>query len=180
MDSLASAGLLRLTLWDNKQSIMRVKKTMALIFSMVTLNVSAQQISADKIYEELIRQEVAHPYVTLQIATLETGRGKTARNNNLFGFRGKNGYMKFKNWQAAVTRYKQWQEKYYPKHLATKHSNGTECDYYCFLLSKGYNSGRSHSSQERQYVSKLKKMRIKNYDNIITGDGNYASALSKP
>ena len=62
------------------------------------------------------------------------------KHNNLWGFRNKNGYMKFNSWRHCCKFMKNWQDKYY--------KGG---DYYDFLVKIGY-------AEDPAYIRKLKKM----------------------
>jgi len=76
---------------------------------------------------------VKHVNIVLAQSVLETGHYKsklTRTHNNLFGFRTKNGYLKFNSWADCCAYYKRWQDRHYK---TSKYSN-----YYIFLRKIGY------------------------------------------
>lgn len=91
--------------------------------------------------EELIIQNVKHPEIVYAQAKLETGNF-TANiflvKNNLFAFRGRDGYYTYPSWQESVRVYKLWQDEHY--------KSG---DYYYFLEAIGY-------AEDSTYIQKVK------------------------
>ena len=84
---------------------------------------------------------IKHPEIVFAQARLETGNFKSllfTKNNNLFGFRGKNGYIEYNHWTESVKAYKRFQDKYY--------KGG---DYYSFLERIGY-------AEDSNYIKKVK------------------------
>lgn len=84
---------------------------------------------------------IKHPEIVFAQARLETGNFKSllfTKNNNLFGFRGKNGYIEYDHWAESVKAYKRFQDKYY--------KGG---DYYSFLERIGY-------AEDSNYIKKVK------------------------
>lgn len=95
---------------------------------------------------ELRKFGVKHPTIVLAQSRLETGNYKsrlTKTHNNLFGFRTKDGYLKFSHWKESVAYYKRWQDRHYKP---TKHSS-----YYNFLRVIGY-------AEDPNYITKVKKI----------------------
>lgn len=89
---------------------------------------------------------VEEPIYVLSQAVWETGWFKckncTWKNNNMFGFRGKNAkYMHFKSWRDCVVYYANWQKKRYPK-FKEKHPGGT---YLQFLKWSHYSESETYS-----------------------------------
>ena len=98
--------------------------------------------SSTALKQEINRQNILYTNIVYNQARLETGNFKSQvfkENNNLFGFVGKKGYIKYNSWQESVKAYKQWQTKYY-----------THGSYYDFLQKIGY-------ATDTEYVSKLKR-----------------------
>ena len=88
------------------------------------------ELSLSNVRKYLNIMEIAHPEVVIKQFILETGWGKSyvcKTFNNLFGFRGSNGYFKYKHWTESVEHYKEFQNK--------KYKGG---DYYNFLVKVGY------------------------------------------
>jgi hypothetical protein len=98
-------------------------------------------MTIENIEKELIKQNILHYEIVLKQVKVETGSLKYVRHNNIFGFRGNHGYLKFETWQDAVTYKKKWQEKNY--------KGG---DYYAFLKRIGY-------AENPNYIQHLKKMK---------------------
>jgi len=106
-----------------------------------TIVTKYQALTLKNIKRELKRIGVKHSDIVIKQVRLETGNLKYLRNNNLFGFRGNNGYLKFETWQDAVQYKKEWQDK--------KYKGG---DYYDFLVKVKYAS-------DSTYIKKLKQMK---------------------
>lgn len=80
--------------------------------------------------QEINRRNILFSNIVYNQARLETGNFMSPvfkSNKNLFGFVGRNGYIKYNTWQESVKDYKRWQLKYY--------KSG---DYYAFLEKIGY------------------------------------------
>lgn len=100
-------------------------------------------LNNETLMEELIRQGVHHPEIVLAQAKLETGHytSKLCKNkNNLFGLRGRKGYMAFNTWQESVTAYRD--------KVQYKYKGG---DYFEFLENIGY-------AEDKKYVQHVKKL----------------------
>lgn len=96
-----------------------------------------------KFKKELGILGIHHVNIVYAQAKLETGNFTSnlfLKNNNLFGFRGKNGYIKYNNWKESCLAYKLWQQKRY---------NSGEY-YYRFLKDIKY-------AEDSDYINKLKK-----------------------
>lgn len=96
---------------------------------------------------ELHIQGIKYPDVILRQACLESGWFTSLawrKNNNPFGFVGKDGYILFNDWKSAIAYYKTWQDKYY--------KSG---DYYLFLEKIKY-------ATDTNYVATLKSMDLSN------------------
>lgn len=90
---------------------------------------------------ELEKLGVQHIDIVVAQSLLETGtyRSQLVRtHNNLFGFRTKNGYLRFKSWRESCKYYKDWQRR--------KYKGG---EYFTFLKDIGY-------AEDPDYISKLK------------------------
>ena len=113
----------------------------------------SQSLTQQKIYDELVKQDVWFPEIVLKQAIIETNCGKTGsgKNNNIFGFRGRNGYKHYKNWKLSISDYKKWQEKNFCKHLELHHKD-SECNYYHFLCYIGFKDGKQCSEKGKKYV----------------------------
>ena len=96
------------------------------------------------VLKELRRLGVKHPRIVLAQSVLETGHYKSAvckTHNNLFGFRVKSGYLKFKDWKECCAYYKRWQDRHYNPN---EHQS-----YYGFLREIGY-------AEDPEYIVKVK------------------------
>lgn len=120
-----------------------------LLLAFLTLNnyyhefnlvVIERALTIQNVKEELRNQNIKHSSIVLKQIRLETGNLKYIRYNNLFGFRGNNGYLKFDTWIDAVAYAKKWQLKNY--------KGG---DYYDFLIRIKY-------AKDSTYINKLKQM----------------------
>lgn len=80
-----------------------------------------------------------------------------SKGNNLFGFRGENGYIKYKSWVNSVHAYSKWQDKKYSAYLK-KHPDGSYMDF----LSK---SGYSQTSEYKKNINYMINWLDKNYYN---------------
>jgi flagellum-specific peptidoglycan hydrolase FlgJ len=91
--------------------------------------------------------EIEHPEIVIKQFILETGWGKSyvcKKFNNLFGFRGSNGYFKYKHWTESVEHYKEFQNK--------KYKGG---DYYVFLHKVGYAEAPDYIQILKQNFGKI-------------------------
>ena len=103
--------------------------------------IGALPFSEENLAFKLDGLDVRYPEVVMAQAKLETGNYRSklfVKNNNLFGFRSKKGYLKYKSWEDSVEDYKRWQ---------TKHYRGG--DYFCFLERVGY-------AEDSNYVKRVK------------------------
>lgn len=92
---------------------------------------------------QLKLKEIKFPEIVEAQARLETGNFTSnyfKNYHNLFGFRGKNGYIKYTTWIKSVEAYAKWQTKYY--------KNNNE-DYFTFLKRINY-------AEDTNYIIKLK------------------------
>jgi len=99
--------------------------------------------SEENLIRKINREGILYTNIVMAQAKLETGNFKSQvfkENNNLFGFVGKKGYIKYNNWQESVEDYAEWQRKYY--------KSG---DYYNFLERIGY-------AEDSTYTEKLRRM----------------------
>jgi len=140
-----------------KKVLIRIQtlKLIIVCFLLIQQSVSSAQnfpkglITPQEVYMEIVCEEILHPEIVLRQAILETGWFKSKhmmQKNNLFGFRYAKTYMTFDSWQESVAYYKAWQMR--------KYINTNE-DYYAFLVRIKY-------AQSQQYVSLLKRIKIKN------------------
>lgn len=106
-----------------------------------TIVTKYKALTLKNVKRELQRIGVKHTDIVMKQVRLETGNLKHVKDNNLFGFRGNNGYLKFETWQDAVQYKKEWQDKRY------KGGN-----YYEFLLRVGY-------ATDTSYINKLKEFK---------------------
>lgn len=91
---------------------------------------------------EMYDLNIKHANVVFAQSRLETGNFKSKyfkERHNLFGFRNKNGYIKYDSWQSSVKAYSIWQNKRF------KGGN-----YYKFLVDIKY-------AEDSTYVNKLKQ-----------------------
>lgn len=115
-----------------------------------TENVSAEWktdhliLNKANLLNELKVQGVKFPEIVLAQAILETGHFKSyicRNNNNLFGLKSGNTYMKFTHWTESVAAYKEYIQNWKkpPK------------DYYKYLKDLGY-------AKDPEYTKKLKEI----------------------
>jgi hypothetical protein len=104
------------------------------------------------VLRELRRLGVKHPRIVLAQSLLETGHYKSAvckSHNNLFGFRVKSGYLRFKDWKDCCAYYKRWQDRHYkPK----EHKS-----YYGFLRHIGYAEDPEYTAKVKTITDELNK-----------------------
>ena len=108
----------------------------------------------DSVYFEIRNAGIKHSDIVFKQAVIETNCGKTGvgkTKNNLFGFRGKDGYIRYNTWKDSVKAYKKWQDKYY------KGQN-----YYEFLdcLWKTSDGVCIRYAGDEEYTNRLKKLKI--------------------
>ena len=102
-------------------------------------------LSVENLFEFIVESDIECPLIVLKQSLLETGRFTSyqcKKNNNLFGFRTEDGYLKFRSWQESVSYYKRWQAKRY-------HGG----NYYTFLENINY-------AEDTLYCKTLKNMRL--------------------
>ena len=115
---------------------------------LLLLLIQTQSIKS-QIYDYIEKSGIRNPDIVYQQSVYETGYFKSKNfklNNNLFGFRTKRGYIKYKSWTDCIDYYKKWQEKRY---LDT-----TE-NYYHFLNRINYCGCKNFN-----YAEQLKKIKI--------------------
>lgn len=98
------------------------------------------------VLKALRKEGVKHPRIVLAQSKLETGRYRSKvclLHKNLFGFRTKKGYIKFRRWQESVTYYKKWQDRHY--------NHKEYHNYYEFLEDVGY-------AEDSLYITKVKSI----------------------
>ena len=106
-----------------------------------TIHIIEKEMTIENIYEKLLECEILFPDIVIKQVKLETGYLKYVKENNLFGFQTKNGYMKFETWEEAIFYKKRWQER--------KYKGG---DYYLFLKNLPY-------AQDSLYIQKIKRIK---------------------
>lgn len=78
--------------------------------------VKIDTFSEANLKKEINDLNILHSDIVFNQARLETGnfKSKVFKNyHNLFGFVGKNGYIKYSDWKQSVKAYKDFQAKYY-------------------------------------------------------------------
>ena len=118
-----------------------IKRWLILLVLMFSLSLSAQ--TDQQVLRELQKYDVKYSRIVLAQAKLETGNFTSElckKHGNLFGLKGKKGYVKFSNWRESVKAYKKW--------VQYKYKGG---DYYVFLRTIGYAS-------DPNYITKVKKI----------------------
>src|SRR4051812_8972597 len=82
-----------------------------------SLRAQSRLEKVSNLYDSLLVHDIEKPKIVLAIAIFETGWMEchhcTYRENNLFGFRNNNGYVKFKTVSDCLDFLKHWQGKYY-------------------------------------------------------------------
>ena len=104
---------------------------------------SAHAMNDEILYRELKDLGIRHPKIVLAQAKLETGNytSQLCRNRkNLFGLKGKRGYMYFNSYKECIL--------YYKDKIQSRYIGG---DYYVFLKKIGY-------ARDPAYIQKLKKI----------------------
>lgn len=104
---------------------------------------SAHAMNDEILYKELKDLGIRHPKIVLAQAKLETGNytSQLCRNRkNLFGLKGKRGYMYFNSYKECIL--------YYKDKIQSRYIGG---DYYVFLKKIGY-------ARDPAYIQKLKKI----------------------
>lgn len=106
------------------------------------------QLNNALVYKMIIDAQVREPEIVLKQSILETGHFQSRaclQDNNLFGFTGRDGLMKFNSANDCILWYKQWQSTWYNP-LKYK-------DYYEFLNGIGY-------AEDTTYIAQLKRISI--------------------
>lgn len=97
-----------------------------------------QVISVARLYDSLRSHSIKHPKTVLAIAIYETGwmrcKSCALQQNNLFGFRTNDAFLKFSDIYESIKYLKKWQTRYYEP-WKLKHPEGT---YYEYLKYIGY------------------------------------------
>lgn len=106
-----------------------------------TIHKIVKEMTIENIYEKLLEYEILFPDIVIKQVKLETGHLKHVKNNNLFGFQTKNGYMHFETWEEAILYKKHWQER--------KYKGG---DYLLFLKNLPY-------AKDSLYIQKIKRIK---------------------
>ena len=110
-------------------------------------------LTEDNVKKEIIAQGLDYPDIVLAQAIIETG-GFTSqscrKDNNLFGLRGQDGYLKFNSWTESVAKYKDGAQAY-------KNKPKTEEDYYRHLESMGYAENPLYCKIIKETVEKRRK-----------------------
>ena len=112
-----------------------------MLILLFSLSLSAQ--TDQQVYNELKKYNIKYPHIVLAQAKLETGNYTSElckKHGNLFGLKGKKGYVKFNHWKKSVKAYRDW--------VQYKYKGG---DYYVFLKKIGYAS-------DPRYIEKIKQM----------------------
>lgn len=115
------------------------------LVSVFLVGYTGEEFSRKTLYNYILECRIKSPKIVYAQAILETGSFKSRlfnTHNNLFGFRGSQGYICYNNWRESVDHYSRWQEENY--------KGG---DYYAFLT-------KIHYAEDSSYVSKLKRITI--------------------
>lgn len=105
----------------------------------------SNKLLLDSIFYYICNKSIKYPDIVIRQVILETGWLRAPflmSRNNLFGFRGRRGYMRFGSWHESVDYYKNWQERHY--------TDSTE-NYKRFLRRMRFGS--------RRYMQYLNKIR---------------------
>ena len=116
-----------------------------LIFLFSLIGSGSEALTVDQVRREIECHKIANPCVVLAQAIIETGwfrcSGCSMDRNNLFGFRIREGYLRFDHWIDSVIYYKRWQ---------LKRLRAGE-NYFDFLRRVGY-------AEDNFYISKLQSI----------------------
>jgi hypothetical protein len=126
------------------------------IFFFIFIQSAGHSQTLRDVYDEIICNQVKYPEIVLRQAILESGWMKSKffrRTNNLFGFKTRQGYMKYDTWQAGVLYYYNWQQRHY---------TDTTQSYTTFLKQRRY--ARNMSS----YFKKLNSLKVPNFSGDTT------------
>lgn len=119
--------------------------SLILLTALSAFRVGNDQFSDQGLYDYILECKIAYPRIVYAQAVLETGHfhsGLFIADHNLFGFRGKDGYLHYTSWKEAVDSYALWQE-----------ANYRGGDYNAFLVNV-------HYAEDSGYVNKLKRIHI--------------------
>jgi len=97
-----------------------------------------------------------NPLVIYQLAMWESAnlRAQMAKERaNLFGLRGRSGYMRFDSWMHCLRYMKNLEERRY-----AAYPNKAKNDYYDFIAWWGYKTGRSYDPREFGFVRLIQKV----------------------
>ena len=75
---------------------------------------SVLSLNITNIYSKIVEYGIFEPKIVLYQALQESGNFNSKyfiSSNNLFGFRGNNGYFRFEHWEMSIAYYKKWQDK---------------------------------------------------------------------
>lgn len=121
-------------------------KFLKILFVLLIVNLTTNaQISTKEVKELLDKYDIKHKELVLKVAILETGwfkSNKAIKHKNLFGF--ETGKKIFSSYDESVLAYK--------TRVESRMKDGE--DFYLFLKRIKY-------AKDKQYISKLKKVRIK-------------------
>ena len=108
------------------------------------------------VYKALLFFDIPNPKIVLAQAKLETGHYRRVPSGNLFGLRGRNGYMRFNHWTESIICYK----KCISSRYSGERSNNEE--YLTFLSRIGYAESKSYNKVLRSIVRDIEKMEFIN------------------
>ncbi|MFZ9939315.1 MAG: hypothetical protein ACO3GN_03390 [Bacteroidia bacterium] len=107
-------------------------------------------------YDSIQSVGFRNPIVMYQLAMWESAnlRSHLAKERaNLFGLRGRSGYLRFENWMHCLRYMKNLEERKY-----SAYPNKAKNDYYDFIAWWGYKTGRSYDPREFGFVQIIKKV----------------------
>ena len=123
------------------------RSTFLLVCFFYSILAFPQGMSDASLEAMLIREHVQHHKIVIAQAKLETGNYQSKlckTKHNLFGLKGKRGYIAFNSYVECI--------RYYKNHIQNKYDGHS--NYYTFLQRIGY-------ARDPNYITKLKKI-VKN------------------
>lgn len=120
-----------------------MRKTVLLLVCLLGVTRTWGHLTDETLYQQLKDLHIQFPKIVLAQARLETGNYTSQlcrTKKNLFGLKGKKGYLSFKSYKECII--------YYKTHIQNRYIGG---DYYVFLKKIGY-------AKDPAYITKLKRI----------------------
>jgi hypothetical protein len=131
------------------ESCTPIKEEPKVIIKYISVDTVNDSLSLENVYNYLKCLNVQYFDIVFAQCILETGHLKSKNcieNNNLFGFRYQNKYLKFDNWKQSCMYYYCWQ--------CRKYKGG---DYFDFLEQVGYASDKDYRLKLKSILKNMVK-----------------------